>query len=178
MKFVLFLLAFGSLISCSDLKKEKYLQSIEDMNQTIDSMENVLFNNEIDTLAALGVAANTVELRIKNNYYADTIDMELGKKMDAYKVMRRSLGPLGRDFSTIKKGIIIERETLTSLKSDIENGNGDRAKYEEYVKFEEDKVYKLRKLLEAYVNEKTKTMDTFHELHDELDAFSRSLLKK
>lgn len=178
MKYLILLLCLGSLIACSDIKKSDQLASIDKMNISLDSIEKVLFENEIDTIAALGVATNTVELRIKNNYNADTIDMELGKKMDAYKVMRRTLGPLGKSFSIIKNGIIAEKETLTNLKADIEKGNGERQKYDEFIQFEKGKVEQLRSLLDDYVARKEKTMKTFHELHSELNAFSMSLLKK
>lgn len=178
MKYFFVILAAVLLSSCTDLKKGKQLETIEKMNSSLDSIQTVLFQHEIDTIAALGVAANTLELRIKNNYYADTIDMALGKKMDAYKVMRRTFGPLGRSFSVIKNGVVAEKEVLKNLKSDIENGYGERKKYDEYVKFEEGKVNQLRVLLNDYVTEKEKTMKTFFELHDELNAFSLELLEK
>jgi hypothetical protein len=104
--------------------------------------------------------------------------MALGKKMDAYKVMRRSLGPLGRSFVTIKNGVNAERTALANLKKDIENGDGDRQKYSEYVDFEQGKVYQLRKLLTEYVKEKDKTMKTFNELHQELYDFSMEWYNK
>lgn len=166
------------LFSCTDLKKGEQLDAIKQMEVSLDSIQKVLLENEIDTLAALSVATNTVELRIKNNYYSDTINMELGKKLDAYKLMRRTLGPLGKSFWNIKNGIIEEKSILEKLKSDIHNGDGDRTKYEEYVQFEQNKVNQLRKLLNDYLEQKDKTMKTFNELHPELDAFSRSLLNK
>lgn len=178
MKHLLIVLSAFALYSCADLEKGKQFESIDKMNTTLDSIQTVLFENEIDTIAALGIAANSVELRIKNNYYADTIDMALGKKMDAYKVMRRSLGPLGRSFSVIKNGVTTEKDVLKNLKSDIENGYGERKKYNEYLQFEEGKVDQLRTLLKDYVSQKDKTMKTFLELHDELNTFSLELLKK
>lgn len=178
MKYFLFILSIIALSSCSDLNKGKQLESIDKMNVSLDSIQTVLFQHEIDTIAALGVAANTLELRIKNNYYADTIDMALGKKMDAYKVMRRTFGPMGRSFSVIKNGVLSEKEVLKNLKSDIENGYGERKKYDEHIQFEEGKVDQLRSLLKEYVTEKEKTMKTFFELHDELNTFSLELLKK
>lgn len=172
MKYFLLLLPLLGLLSCTDLNKGKQISAIDGMNKTIDSIQTVLLENEIDTIAALQVATNTVELRIKNYYYADTIDMALGRKMDAYKVMRRSLGPLGRSYVTIKNGVIAERTALSNLKKDIENGDGDRKKYDEYVQFEQGKVDQLRSLLSEYVKEKNKTMKTFNELHQELYDFS------
>lgn len=167
-----------ALFSCSDLRKGEHLKSIEKMNTALDSIQTVLIENQIDTLPALTVAAMGVELRIKNNYYADTIDIELGKKMDAFKVMRKRLGPLGSTYNTVRLGVEDEKKTLKDLRSDIENGDGDRSKYGEYVHFEQQKVDQLRSLLKEYVSEKEKALKTFNELYDELNAFSMSLLQK
>jgi hypothetical protein len=167
-----------AFFSCSDIKKGDYLKSIEEMNTALDSIHTVLIENQIDTLPALTVAAMGVELRIKNNYYADTIDIELGKKMDAFKVMRKRLGPLGSTYNTIRIGVEDEKKTLNDLKSDIKNGDGDRSKYSEYVLFEQQKVDQLRSLLKEYVSEKEMALKTFNELYDELNAFSLSLLQK
>jgi hypothetical protein len=167
-----------SLYACSSSNNEKHLEQIAKMNTSLDSLEKVMLANEIDTIAALRIATNGVELRIKNNYYSDTIDMELGKKMDAYKVMRRSLGPLSRSYTTVQTGITEERIALTNLKTDIENGNGDVTKYQEYVDFENGKVNQLSKILGEYVKEKNKTMKTFHKLHQELYDFSIEVTNK
>lgn len=166
------------LVSCSDLKKGDQLKSIEAMNKSVDSIETVLLENEIDTLSALITATVTLELRIKNNYFADTIDMELGKKMDAFKRTRRRLGPLSGTFNTIRIGVKDEKEMLKKLKSDIENGNGDRKKYPEYITFEQKKVDQLRSLLNAYVKEKKETMEIIDRIYPEMNAFSLSLLDK
>jgi hypothetical protein len=166
------------LTSCSDLNKKEQLSQIENMNKTLDSVQTVLIENQIDTLPALIVATMTVELRIKNNYYADTIDMALGKKMDAFKILRRKLDPLGRTYNTVNLGVKEQKESLRLLHTDIENGSGERKKFDEYVTFEADKVDKLRKLLNEYVSEKGKTMNEMDRLYPEMNAFSLSLLNK
>lgn len=167
-----------SLASCSDLKKGEQLKSIDAMNKSVDSIETVLLENEIDTLSALITATVTLELRIKNNYYSDTIDMELGKKMDAFKRTRRRLGPISATFNSIRIGVKEEKDILEKLKADIENGNGDRKKYPEYVAFEQKKVDQLRSLLNAYVKEKKETIEVIDRIYPEMNAFSMSLLEK
>jgi hypothetical protein len=178
MKYLLFIFTALALASCTDLKKGEQLEAINKMEKTLDSIQTVLNENKIDTLAGLRIAANSVEIRIKNYYYSDTINLEFGKKMDAYKVMRRSLGPLGKSFATIKRGVDAERTTLENLKKDIENGNGIRKKYDEYVLFEQGKVDQLKLLLAEYVKGKNKTLKTFNELHQELNDFSMMLYQK
>lgn len=171
--FGVFVCSVVLLFGCSDLKKSDQLKSIATMQGTLDSLETEVKRNEIDTIAALMVATNSVELRIKNYYDSDTINLELGKKMNAYKVMRRSLGPLGRSYSTLIRGIKEQREQLTNLTSDIENGNGKRNEYDTYLLHELNKLDQLKAVFDSYKKEKNKTMKTFNELHPYLDSFSR-----
>jgi hypothetical protein len=166
------------LTSCSDLKKTEYLKEIVFMNTTLDSIAGVLKENQIDTLHGVIGAGMQMELRIKNNYYSDTIDMELGKKMDAFKRMRKGLPELGNLYNTINIGVEEQKKSLLLLQNDIEQGNGERKKYGEYVVFEQQKVGQLRSLIREYVQEKNKSMTTFRELYPELNAFSMSLLNK
>lgn len=154
------------------------LDRISAMERSIDSVEVVFNEHKFDSIAVLSIKAYDVENRIKKNYNADTIDMELGRKMDAFKVMRRNFGPMGKAMSAIPTSIAEERATLTQLKADIENGNGKREKYDEYIAFEETKMQQLRSLLGDFVETKTATLKTFDELYEELNTFSMSLLKK
>lgn len=177
MKIIAFFLT-ALLTACSflDSEKDDYFQEIDEMQEELNAMESKLLSNEIDTLPALQVATNTVELRIKNNLVMDTIDMSLAKKLNAYKVMRRSLGPIGSAFQKGKKSIIEQRETLKNLRKDIENGSGERDKYRNYIGFEKEKVKKISTLIADYVNQKNKTMKTFFDLHSELNTFSLTLI--
>lgn len=166
------------LTSCMDLETSKQLERITSMNQSIDSIETVFNEQKLDSIATISLNAYGVENRIKNNYRSDTINMELGRKMDAFKVMRKSLKPLGKSASIIPNSIEEERQKLKELQQDIENGNGQREKYEEYVRFEEEKVGQLRTLLNDYVDTKESALKTYNELYEELNSFSMSLLKK
>jgi septal ring factor EnvC (AmiA/AmiB activator) len=166
------------LFSCSDLKKDEQLQRITKLEQRLSDIEKVRIKNEIDTLTALKIATNAVEIRIKNYLVLDTIDMVLGKKMDTYKIMRRNLKPLGKQNSQLKTAIREERKTLNALKSDIENGSGSRDKYESYILFEKNKISQVDVLLKEYLRFKEETLDTYHKLHPELNQFSLDLLRK
>lgn len=165
-----------SLISCSDIAKSDQLSRISGMETSLDSIETILNTHKIDTLQSWILSCYLVEKRIKENYVSDTINMELGKKMDAYKVMRRSLEPIGTAMSSLQKGVTEEREKLSLLKEDIDNGNGDREKYDEFVQFEENKLRQLRLLTTEIVDTQNSAIEKYNLLHDELNAFSLSLL--
>lgn len=166
------------LTSCMDLETSNQLEKIASMNKTIDSIETVFNANKFDSLKVMSLTAYTVENRIKNNYHSDTINIAFGQKMDAFKVMRRSLRPCSKSKSLIPTTIAEERQKLKELREDIENGNGDREKYEEYVKFEEAKVGQLRAVITDYVTTKNTAIKTYNDYYKELNDFSLSLLKK
>jgi hypothetical protein len=166
------------LFSCSDLKKDEQLKRIAKLEKRLSDIESVRIKNEIDTLTALKIATNAVEIRIKNYLVLDTIDMVLGKKMDTYKIMRRNLKPLGKQNSQLKTAIREERRTLNDLKVDIENGSGSRDKYESYILFEKNKISQVDVLLKEYLRFKEETLDTYHKLHPELNQLSLDLLRK
>ena len=176
---LLFIVAFiGLFTSCADLQKKEQLAKIDAMNQTLDSLEKELIAQKIDTLPELKLSTSTVELRIKQYLVLDKVDIELGKKMDAYKRMRRAFGPLGKAHGKVNKSISEVREALKNLYSDIENGYGERDKYEEYITFEKDKITKTAVLLNDYKEQKESVFKTYFELHDELYTFSMDLMKK
>lgn len=161
-----------------DLKTSQQLETIEAMNQTIDSLETVFNENKLDSVAKISLNAYGVENRIKKNYVSDTINLELGRKMDAFKVMRRNLKPLGKSLTIVPTSIEEERQKLKELKTDIENGDGKREKYAEYISFEQDKVNQLKTLVTEYIEIKNSSLTTYNELYKELNDFSMSLLKK
>lgn len=176
---IFYVLLLGFLVvSCADIQRTEQLSKIDAMNETLDSLEQVFITHQIDTMAQLKHSAYQVENRIKTYYVSDTINMELGRKMDEFKKMRKRFGPMGRATGMITNGIKEEREKLELLKNDIDNGNGERDKYDEHLQFEQGKVDQLRVLTEDYVDMKTTSLETFNNLYDELNAFSLSLVKK
>lgn len=84
----LFLLAF-IWSSCADLDRDKQLSEIKILTDRTDSLEVALNEHRIDTLASIQNAFNSLELRIRNNYTADTISMLLGQKMEEFRTLKR-----------------------------------------------------------------------------------------
>jgi hypothetical protein len=85
---------------------------------------------------------------------------------------------LGAAYLVVKNGLLQEQKTLDLLKSDIENGNGERNKYNEYLQFEQNKVKQLTILLDDYKKHKDKVLKMFFDVYNELDPFVKSLEKK
>mgnify|MGYP006924836877 FL=1 len=176
-QFLFFSLSVLLFVSCSDLKKQDQLKTIDQLSKTVDSIQKIVLKSEIDSIIYRKTATQDVELRIKQNFHSDTLNLALGKKMDAYKVMRRKFGPLSRTYNTLKTGSADELNTLNLLKNDINSGSGERDKYNEFIQFEKNKVEQLSIILTDYLKEKDKTLAVYKQLHPELLAFSLALIK-
>lgn len=178
MRFFLLISLFFLIFSCSDINKNKRIERISSMEKTLDSIEKIMKSAKIDSLADMQLAAQGVELRIKNNYKLDTINLEFGKKMDDYKRMRRAIPKLRGNWDKVKKGVVEMKKSLNNLKIDIENNSGKREKYDEYLKFEQNKLGQLRTLFDECLKGQMKILDTYTRLHSELFQFSMDLVKE
>ncbi|MEY3237171.1 MAG: hypothetical protein RI883_1272 [Bacteroidota bacterium] len=175
MKYHFILCVLIVLYSCTDLKKGEQIQSIQEMNVTIDSIQTVLLENDYSTISDFASNANNTDSRIKMNYESDTLDLTFAKKLDSYNTMRKSFGILSIVFLQLSSDVKSEKITLQKLKLDIENGNGERDKYATFIQFENEKVSKLKTLLSDYISLRETTTNTYNKLHDEINSFSLSL---
>jgi chromosome segregation ATPase len=179
MRFFLISISFSFIFSsCSDLKRTERIERILTMEKSLDSIGKIMNLSKIDSLADMQIAAQGVELRIKNNYKLDTINLDFGKKMDEYKRMRRAIPKLKSNWDKVKKGIVEMRKSLKNLKTDIENNSGKREKYDEYLKFEQNKLNQLQLLCTECLKGQMKILDTYTKLHAELNRFSLDLIKE
>ena len=179
MKNIFFLfLAVTLFTSCSDIEKTNRLDKIDKMLRGLDSIKIQLKKEKIDTLAEMQLAAQGVELRIKQNFKSDTIDLEFGKKMDQYKRMRRAMPKLRNNLVKLEKGIVELSKSLSLLKKDIENNSGIREKYDEYIKFEKNKFDQISILFKDFQTNQKKIIESYSELHLELYNFSMQLVTK
>jgi hypothetical protein len=168
-------LSFIILASCSDVKKSSQLATIEDLTQKIQSIKQEVVENRADSASSYADKSEQIELRIKHNYFLDTIDMEFGSKMDRHKSMRKALAKLKTRYADVISGCDEMTESLRQLHHDIENGDGDRAKYAEYLNYEKTKFEQLEVLSKEYLESKKVNMATYEELHKELEDFSFKL---
>lgn len=177
-QLVALFLVFVSLTACSDLKKQAQLERIDELSNSVDSIQVVLMSNQIDSLQQMQELADSVILRISNNYQSDTISLEFGKKMDTYKQMVLSLPVVIDDQLSLNDNIEKIRSSLNNLKQDIADANGKRDKYPEYIDFESKKVDSIRVKAKEYMEMRDQLIAHFKEIHVELYDYSIFLVEK
>jgi hypothetical protein len=132
----------------------------------------------MNDVSAIKLKTMQTELRIKQNLYLDTIDMALAKKLDAYKVMRRSIKPMLQQYLKVREGIKEEKRVLKQLRKDIKEGRGERNRYAEYIRFERQKVQQLSTLTTEYLRTKEQFFEDYASMYPPIEAFSYTLLQK
>ena len=166
------------ILGCKDQEKSSYLEEIELMNSKIDSLDNVSKNQNSDSIPAIvRTIENTID-KVKENYIADTIDLEIATLMNRYKDAKKSLSSNTGNLSKAKGAIPEVKEKLEHLKHDIENGVGDREKYEEYINFEKNKIQEIESILDYYIKTNKKYLEQYQSAHPKVKNFVDSLVSQ
>lgn len=177
-KFILLLFVSVLTFACVDFNRDQLLRKVAKMNQHLLDLECKLKDPRMNDVSTIKVNTMQTELRVKQNLHLDTINMELAKKLDAYKVMRRSIKPMLQQYLNVKQGIEEEKRVLKQLRKDINEGRGERNRYAEYIRFERQKVSQLSSLTTEFLHAKEQFFKDYALLYPPIEAFSRTLLQK
>ena len=178
MRFGILLVIFSCLFSCSDIEKDRQVKKINVLTNSVDKLNIALTQNKISNVPEKKLAVYTVIKRIKSYYFTDTIDYQFAKKMNSYKVVKKSLKNLDGDYEKIRIALREEKIALRKLKSDVINGFGQREKYDEYISFEKNKTKKIKSLLDEYIYKKKGFTIAYDSLHPLLNDYSMRLEEK
>ena len=174
MKTELIILCLGFFFqSCSDLKKGDQLSEIQGLLKTIDSVEVVLIENQIDTLENLTFTMRILQVDLAKLKAKDSIPLNLALKMDEYKWMRKSVPIIANNQIALKKGIKEVRLSLNELEVDISKASGRKDKYENYIGFEKKKVNLIRTTLTETSKLSDKLIKDFDVIHGEIVRYVR-----
>lgn len=177
-KFILLSFVGVLTFACVDFNRDQLLQKVAKMDKHLIVLEGKLKDERMNELSAIKLNTMQTELRVKQNLHLDTIDLALAKKLDAFKVMRKSIKPMMQQYLQVKEGIKEERRVLKQLRGDIKEGRGERNRYGEYLRFERKKVSQLSSLTADYLRSKDQFFKDYARFYPPIEAFSRTLLQK
>jgi uncharacterized small protein (DUF1192 family) len=175
----IFFFLFGLLIfgACTNVNRAERIQKLDQITTSVDSLEKVISSNPSDSSFEMSERARDIELRFKQFYFADSVDRVLANKINDMKQARKTLGHLHNDCLNLLKGCTEMKESVRLLRYDIENADGDRKKYDEYIIHEQSKMNMLTRMGSNYITEREKAYTTYDLLFDELNTFSMDLLE-
>lgn len=133
---VFFLASWAWLISACSGSVQKHL---DDVNALLRVSDSVAFDlKAIDTLAAeaLQQQSTGTKEQFKAVVKNDTLSLEFAEQLNAYVNGNAALEDLVEERRSCMQANGEARERLEHLRSDIENGSGERGKYGEFVRNE------------------------------------------
>lgn len=135
---------------------------------TIDASAELLEENKLPENSEF-LARSTELVEGIKGFEDDTIQMETALTFERFKQMYDDLTPALGYYDELETALKAEKEALLKLKKDIDEGNGKRHKYDEYLSFEEKKVTKLESVITLYAVRWKKLTTTYDELHNEIN---------
>ena len=191
MKPFVFITCFMLLFfSCESAEKVKQMERLTKMIEQTDSLNRVFKKNKMDSIVEYQIAANSIMIRLKNNYKPTKVDMVFGEKVNEFNELqmlfvkekeenKRTLTDQGM---VISNSLREEKQALYNLKMDIEIGRGDKKKYDEFITFEQNKLNTIKVLLEQYLIRKNKYLPRFRkslkELNNYMDKWEKENMQK
>lgn len=152
-----------------------HLERVDEMLVVADSVTAEL--NEIDpaTVNEWYVISATGKSNFLHHLKNDTLNLEQGKKLDAFLWANRQLKNMVEERRKCQEANSALKKRLQQLRHDIANGAGDRSDYEGFVKKELTESKKIRmhcrELKQRYADSKT-AIEQFQEgsIVDNLNA--------
>jgi hypothetical protein len=164
--------------SCKDAQHRAYLEEIEEMQKELVVMDSLSREHTVDSIGLITGQIRLVIVRIQNNYFPDSINLEEAGMINDYKAIRKTLESNSGNLAKVKAAIPEVQVSLQNLAHDIDNGVGERDKYGEHVEFEKAKVAHLRELLGFYIKTKDETLTRYRDIGPKVEAFSIDLVEK
>lgn len=165
--------------ACISPERQKKITRLTEMIEKADSLKRELIQNKIDSVVTYQSAANSFMIRLKNNYRPRKVDMVFGRKIDEFKELQmlflreaeENKRTLSGEYSFIMRSIEEVKTAMNFLKTDIEDGKGEKERYNEFIKNEQDKLNTIQEFLQHFIMRKKKYLPRFRSTLKELNDF-------
>lgn len=170
--FILIVILASLFAGCIDFQKQEQLEKIDNLSSSLDSVQQILIENKVENIDEISGLIEDINEKIQ--LLNDTISIDLAVLIDHFKITANSLSPLQSVYRYVDTNSQLVKLNLNNLKTDIEHANGNRAKYDEYIEFEQQKIDSLLLYIDSLILLKTALLDGvenyFSKLNTELDT--------
>ena len=176
MKLYFLFSALFLFLSCTDLKKPKQLDRVEALNTKFSELEQ-LYSNFAE-FSDIQLEVSEVESRLIEYSTGDTLTFEFAQKIDRYSSISSDLEWIETQIPHIDSLFEIRGNGILTLSHDIENGVGDRSKYDDNIEFENTSMTELSGCIEYCDSMLKNAILNFKELNHQVEEYSLDLEKK
>jgi hypothetical protein len=160
------------LIACSDFKQKEQLKAVEQLTSEATTLSKDFQASFPDTLSTMRQNMMQLQLFLQQHVVLDSVDRMYAKDMDTYKLARKKIGPINKQYVALKQAFAQENTRLAQLHSDISNGFGKRDRYDAYIATEKKNITLLESRLNELKKELNALMDTYRLLQPKLNSLA------
>lgn len=144
-KCVLFVLA-GILLVFVNACTGSSRQQVAELNALIRVSDSVAMDlSGIDSVEATTLLERSTDVKIQfKSTVKDTLELAFAEQLNAFLKGNKQLVGFNREFRECLSANAATRKRLAALKSDIDNGSGDRSKYAGFVARESGEMKAIR----------------------------------
>ena len=143
LRIMSFFLLLGIITSCES-KLGKFEEDVLFTQATNDSVRVLL--QQLDTNQVLKLRGKSKQMLLNFNIELgnDTLDIGTAREIDGFIRAYRATDFFTTEIRQLREAQKVQQERLKKLRSDIENGAGDRSAYYEHVQFERKEAAQIR----------------------------------
>lgn len=171
-RIVFVLIGVFFLVACSDFKQKEQLKSVDQLKSKTTKLLDDFETSFPDTLSTLRQNMMQLQLFLQQHVVLDSVDRTYAKDMDTYKLARKKIGPINKQYVALKQAFAQESTRLSQLHSDISNGFGKRDRYDRYIATETKNLTLLESRVIEFKKELNALMDTYRLLHPKLNSLA------
>lgn len=169
--FILIALLFTA---CADLNKSEQLERIERMESEIIEWNEGLESFDDQTWKDRLLEAESTIAQLKQ-LESDTISLQDALSIDNYRNLQLDMIAVNTLHVQCAEGMKVIELQLTKLKTDIDSGNGQRHKYDDFITEEEAQMKILR---EYYALYRSTSVKIENELPDNQEQVNRIIAER
>jgi len=178
MKFLIFFIISLLFVACHDVAKKQQLEELSILDKRVDHIQREYEALKKDNVSEIIYTMKELKYRVKFDIEDDTLSIVMAKKLDTYNRIYKKLNLSETYGEKILFGSQKVKNSIANLMNDIKNGDGDRANYDKFLAFENDKVDNLQQIIDDMSKLQKDNIRAYAQVKDAVEKFADELAKK
>lgn len=161
--------------SCENQEKKKHILKIEELEITVQKMQDELFNSKIDSIIiAFGEVNKTLDFLNKNGE-SKVSDTAFINSFAEFTKIKKQLKSLNEQLNILVGDIQYTKSQLSNLKKDILKNSLKIEGIEEYLMSEQKAVEEIQEKFKPALEKIIKRMKSYHEIRPVMKKIQEEL---
>lgn len=178
MKFLIFFIISLLFVACHDVAKKQQLEELSILDKRVDHIQREYEALKKDNVSEIIYTMKELKYRVKFDIEDDTLSIVMAKKLDTYNRIYKKLNLSETYGEKILFGSQKVKNSIENLINDIKNGDGDRANYDKFLAFENDKADNLQQIIDDMTKLQKENIRAYAQVKDAVEKFADELAKK